>query len=480
MIDSNEGTTPTAAWPRSRPARSKRGPLHEISRRSIAVVHHTLGRGRPRATSPFRGVRWTIAYVSLLLYTFVIISYRLPIGDVVMAAALIGILVQRDNLVLPRFLVWMLLFVAWCAIGYSRTAYPNLVSPELLQLTKVWLVALAAANTVRSRAQLRFFLVVFLACYALFPIRGAIFNYLIYRQTAGGRMVWNFVFDNPNDLAAITLLPLSMAASLVVSENRGWVRIASLIGTATLTVIIVLSQSRGAFIALVLFGALALLGQRRRARVLLTIGALGAVVALAAPSSVWERMRGLARITDVTQLDEVDPEGSARQRFEIWRVAVTIVAENPLTGVGWGAYALAHNRTAYRPNFAITAHGKRDTHSTLLNVAAETGYPGVLLFLAFLTALGVHVERTRRRARTVMPLQAQQLYYLELGFLAFLVAGFFGSFAKMAFLYLHAALLWATAEICRRELIALARPGPPSVSLPSAPPMRRRLARRRR
>ena len=93
-----------------------------------------------------------------------------------------------------------------------------------------------------------------------------------------------------------------------------------------------------------------------------------------------------------------------------------------------------------------TALGQRDTHSTYLNVLAETGYPGLLLFLALLWVAVHEAEQARRHCRRAQPRLALQLKYLELGLLAFLVAGVWGSFGKLSFLYLHLALLWSVAQ----------------------------------
>ena len=60
-----------------------------------------------------------------------------------------------------------------------------------------------------------------------------------------------------------------------------------------------------------------------------------------------------------------------------------------------------------------------------------------------------HAERTRRARAREFPALTAQLLYLELGLFAFLVAGVFGSFAKLSFVYLHIAMIWALAEDCR-------------------------------
>jgi O-antigen ligase len=237
------------------------------------------------------------------------------------------------------------------------------------------------------------------------------------------------------------------------------VRLGSGVSVLVLTLLILMTQSRGALIALVLLTALALGAQRRRLRTLLFVAAGGGVVSLFAPSGVWERAAGLVHATDTSTLRQVDEEGSAEQRFLIWKVATGIISEHPVTGVGLGAYPLAHEEHATAAGFPRTAWGKRDTHSTYLNVAAETGAVGLLLFLGMLGAVLAGAERARRRLRDRDPAGAGRLWLLQAGLLAYLTAGVFGSFAHLSHLYLFLALVTAVSLETAPGAGAGGRPG---------------------
>ena len=409
---------------------------------------------------PWKGVEWSLTYVAFLVYIFVVTTYKLRIGDVAMAGALLGVLFVRQGVRVTAPLLWMGAWVVWSAIGSLQSEYSSLVMDEVITIGKVWLIAFVAVNTLRTKATIRLYCVFFLGCYALFPTRGAIFNYL-GGYTVFGRALWNYIYSNPNDLAALTLLQLSIAVSLLRVEWHKWTRYCVLLGCAVLPVLILMTQSRGAFLALAIFVALYIAGQKKRARALIAVGALAAIVVMAAPGGVWKRVSGLAHFgTQTSELKQVDEEGSAFQRYEIWRVARAIIADHPAFGVGFGAYPEAHRAYVAGGGFNRVARGGRDTHSTYLNVAAETGFIGLTLFMAAMIAVLASAERARRRWRAVIPDGAQQLYALELGMIAYLIAGLFGSFAKLSFLYLHVALLVAVAhwlEEAGRE--ALARQG---------------------
>jgi hypothetical protein len=53
-----------------------------------------------------------------------------------------------------------------------------------------------------------------------------------------------------------------------------------------------------------------------------------------------------------------------------------------------------------------------------------------------------YAERVRRAARRVVPADALLLLYLELGLLAFLVAGIWGSYESLPPTYVHLVLIW--------------------------------------
>lgn len=422
----------------------------EVSRRPLQMVQTTLAETlAPR--SPVKGVKWSFGYLTFLFYILVITTYRIPAGTEAMVLALVALPFQSGRLRVPPLLALLGAFIVWCAIGYVTSPYRETVWDAVLDDGKIWLIALVTVNALRTRPQLRLFLLFFLGCFALYPVRGALFNYFIYNERLLGRAHWNFIYANPNDLAAFCLLQLSIAAGLLVTEPKGWTRRAALAGIAVLPFLILLTQSRGAVIALAVFSLFAFASQRLKLRRVLLALIIGAGVVVAAPSSVWTRMQGLRNATDTSNLSAVDAEGSAEQRYEIWRVASAIIADHPVSGVGRGAYKLAHQAYASRSEFKPIAAGYRDTHSTYLNLLAETGVVGFLLFVGLVTVTLVDARRTRRRCRRLFPRAALQLKFLELGLVTYLIAAVFGSVSHLVFTHLYLAIVYGATQVLKQE-----------------------------
>ncbi|HEX6629041.1 MAG TPA: O-antigen ligase family protein [Gemmatimonadaceae bacterium] len=393
-------------------------------------------------------IKWTFGLAGLLLYILVITSYRLPLGEVAIMMSLGGAVLQRGHARFPAYLGWFVAFAIWAVLSSMQTDYPDWVMPELVTLIKLCLIVFAAASALQTPAQLRVFMVFFLGCFALFPLRGAVFNFFIYHSDMQGRAIWNLLYSNPNDLGAMALLQLSMTCALLVVVPKGWVRWAATAGVIALPMLILMTQSRGVFLGLTVFIVLAFLGHHRRLRLTLQLLIVAAVLASAAPSSVWARLQTLRSATDASTLDDVDgAEGSARQRYEIWRVAFKIIREHPITGVGIGAYRPVHEQYALNPEFNPTAEGQRDTHSLYFNVLAETGFPGFALYIGMLCVVMYTAERARRRCKRVFQTGAKQLLLLEAGLLAFLVASIFGSLPYLPHLLLHLVLLYAVSKV---------------------------------
>ena len=408
--------------------------------------------GRARAVPP----EWSLSLIGVLAYIAAAVTYRVPVATPAMVLAVAGLFFER-RITVPLFVGLFALFLTWATFGYTASIDQATTMDQTIVMSKILLICFVIANVSRTSWRMRVFMIFFLACFAAFPARGTMVNYFIVRYTIFGRALWNYIYSNPNDLAALTFFPLSLSVAVALTEPKGWIKRAAVVGTAVLPLMILVTQSRGALIGLVASGLIFFMlhSRGRRLKSLLAAGAVAVVLLPFVPSSAWTRFAGMVNLTSVQTIAEADPEGSAEARWNIWRVAGTIIKENPVTGIGLGVYPRAHAMYSVRVGVPVTAIGFRDTHSTYLNVAAETGVPGLALFLLMVGVVVVSCERTRQKARGSP--RAEQLLALELGLLAFMLAGIFGSFAKLSFLYIQLAVMWAVADITKRELAATTR-----------------------
>jgi probable O-glycosylation ligase (exosortase A-associated) len=428
---------------------------NDVPARAAHQVPLPPARAVANQVSPRPGVglkHWSLSFVGVLAYIFAAVTFRLPIVGPSIVAALFGLVFERRRVVLPAFLVLFGFFVAWSGIGYGYSIDPGVTWEALDTLAKILVIAFVIVNVTRDSWRLRSFTIFFLACFAAFPARGTLFNYFVGGYTEYGRAVWNFIYRNSNDLAGLTFFPLSLSISTAMTETRRWIKVTAQIGVAVLTLIILLTQSRGALIALVLCAVCFFImnTKGKRLRTLFTGFAVVIVILPFVPESAWRRFSGLRSLTSTTTVAQADPEGSAEGRYNIWRVASAIIAANPMTGVGIGTYRIAHASYAGEVGVPQSALGPKDTHSTYLNVAAETGIPGLILFVAMIGAAWIKADRVRRRAKET--LRGTQLMVAEIGLLGFLAAGVFGSYSRYSFLYIQLSYIWLLADLTEKEV----------------------------
>ena len=69
-------------------------------------------------------------------------------------------------------------------------------------------------------------------------------------------------------------------------------------------------------------------------------------------------------------------DSSSEERLTLWRDALGMFKQNPITGTGFNTYEFMHRVGSYR-----------DTHNYYLKVLAETGLVGIVLFLFLLRML---------------------------------------------------------------------------------------------
>jgi O-antigen ligase len=401
----------------------------------------------------------TVALFGLAIYLFCVHSFKLPIASVGIGIGVIGVLMHPKGLSVPTPFVFMCAFLVWCTFASTQSQFTGVVGPALIDYLKILLIFFVALNACQSMAQLAVFIGLWVLMFGLYPARGTYFNFFGGIGTFG-RYGWNFSFANYNDLAAYAILALSLSAFLLAGRFPKWVRTAAMASTAGLALLVVITQSRGAFIGLVVAFALMLFRSRSRTR-LIRFGLIAAVgIVLAAPGAVWERFSRMKFLTSTDTIGEAD--SSAEQRWVLLQIAAEIAKQNAITGVGLGAYSDAHGVYAEERQEWAMGRGNRDAHNMYLSLLAETGIPGLLLFVGMLGSTLVRASRTEKALRTRLPLEAEQLRILRFGLVAYMISAIFGSFHRVSFLYLFIAVLWTAAVLFEQQLRAVTQAAPAS------------------
>ncbi|MCW2949033.1 MAG: O-antigen polymerase [Thermoleophilia bacterium] len=241
-------------------------------------------------------------------------------------------------------------------------------------------------------------------------------------------------FADPNEFAAALVPAMAFGLPLAESAQSTLVR---WVGRSAVTVCligVVTSGSRGGVLALLVAFAVVLLGSRGRERVRLTGWTLVTIAGVAA----WLALTPAAS-TITARLADHDSSG----RTELWTVAVREMRAEPLHGVGLGNYPV---RSRYfvdgLANQDLFLRDARTTHSTPLELLAELGIVGLLLYYGFIVGCLAAGVRAIRLART---LGESQLSAAARG----MVAGIIAAVAATLFLSnQYQELTWVLCGAC--------------------------------
>ena len=263
---------------------------------------------------------------------------------------------------------------------------------------------------------------------------------------------------DPNDLAMVLLFPIGFATSFLLSRSSGW-RDRAMAGLALPLLIwgLLATQSRGGLLGLLVVFAVFAWG-RVRNKLLLLGGAALAGGVLFALSGIGSR----AVVQEGGGATAID--ASAQGRLDAWQAALNMALDKPWHGVGIDNFT--ENFFFYTPHWGGLA---KAVHSTWFQVLAETGFPGIVLFVALVLVTfrgGVGMLRRLRGLGTPEGvLLADRAEALVAALSGFMVAATFLTQAFTWPLYLLIALLVATRRIA--DTLILARAG---VRRPTYPP----------
>lgn len=206
-----------------------------------------------------------------------------------------------------------------------------------------------------------------------------------------------------NQLAGTILLVLPLTVALAVArgwngERRVW-RIACAILSLVLGGLLLLSQSRGGWLGFVVgIGVMGIFwwltlpaGKSRRRLGLLLLASLIAVMIIAAiigPTGLQRIWEEPPRETAVGNLNSI------LFRQELWHWSLEAIDDFPFTGVGLGAFRRAAPRLY--PLDVPFDYDIAHAHNIFLQVALDTGLPGLVAYVAILAlalVVGLNVAR---------------------------------------------------------------------------------------
>ena len=308
-------------------------------------------------------------------------------------------------------------------------------------LIKTILIFIVLVNVVRTerRMKLLIYLALAVSIYLCFHLindyRAGVFKIgLAETNTQRVAGAIRGLFDNSNDLALhlVTMIPIAFVMAI---ENKNPLRRIVMWGITLLMIAaVIITFSRGGFLALIAMSLVLVrkIGRRNKS---LAVGAmvLGVVFFLAvAPGAYAGRLSSIFN-------SAADLTGSSSQRTVVLKRSIMVALRYPVFGVGLG-------------NFHHKSEQELGTHNAYTQVAAEIGIAAMVFYIIFL----VHPLRKLRMVERELYERNEnsRYYYLAIGLqaslVAYMVASFFAAVAYQWYIYYLVAY-----AICLRRIYYL-------------------------
>ncbi len=197
-----------------------------------------------------------------------------------------------------------------------------------------------------------------------------------------------------------------------------WEKIITALSIPFILNLLILANSRAAFIAVIAIAVLSLIWIKGRLRWRVVAGTIAGIlmVLYLANDQFWKRQSTMEHYQD---------EGSAMSRIYLWKGAIHMWSDHPMGLGGNGFQTLA---IQYVPELRerMENKGAKTVHNTILLILVEWGLVGVFIFLGFVIHTFVILSRIRRDQKK----SPEYRYYIDamaiqMGLIAILTAGIF-------------------------------------------------------
>lgn len=366
---------------------------------------------------------------------------------------------------IPFLLIWVLSLA-----GLTRVSMPGVIKVSNLWLVlESWLIFLYFANNIRDR-RLVFNIVTVLILAGVLQSFLGIAQHLArgplglevfgetksYNVTAAGIELISRVsgtFGHPNNLAGYLVMLVLINLALLWAPISRRVKLLLWPTLLLISATLILTFSRGGWLALGFGGMLTLYlcilrWSRHRTVSFIVSLALLVIFLITSVGLIGPLRHRLFR----------EDYGAARSRIPMTQVALNIIYHHPWLGVGLGNYTFA------APDYDITREGisyefPRPVHNEFLLIAAEQGLPALALFLVILIYIFVQLFRlSRSRDNLVLPYIAIGLVGTYFAWCVFRLTDYNYVLLGDPF-WVLAGLSLALVEVSRREAAPLAPPG---------------------
>jgi len=359
--------------------------------------------------------------------------------------------VRRMQRVRSRTAVCLLGLVLWSALSVPGALNQGTAFQSWTELCRTAAISFVIAASVRSVRDVERVALVYFGVTVVY----AIVVLARFQLDAESWRLGRLYYYDANDFATLVVTAMPLGLYFVLAKRRPVVRAAALAGLALLAVCLIRSGSRGGFLAFLVVAAFVLMrvttipARSRLAGLVLILAVLSAT----ASDQYWAQMQTIVRPKQDYNLT------SEEGRLKVWKRGLDYMSAHPVFGVGANNFPVAEGTISPLARLAERGIGVRwgAAHNSYVQVAAELGVPGFVLFVALLWSAFASLRRAalRRRGGSTRPPTdelSRLAQTLMAAFIGFAVGALFLSLAYTDMLYTLVAMAMGLAKTARWDV----------------------------
>jgi len=336
-----------------------------------------------------------------------------------------------------RQLKTLMFFVFWMLMSVPLGAYPggsfSFLTQEYWKTLVVFFIVLAYVETRKEYENMIW----------IYILAGGLLGLLTIMTSSGPRLSISSDIYDANDTALQFIVVLPFVIWKYIS-SAGTKKILSGIISLFILIGIVLTQSRGGFIGMVAVITVTIIQIRRlekgKLKILLPALAVCCIALYFGSSEYFDR------ISTVFDTDKNYNYSSPYGRINVWKRGLEMMVNNPLLGVGVAGYMAADG-------FLFAADGARfqAAHNSFVQVGAELGFPGLLVFCYLIYSLIKEVRQIASRKFSIDQFYVINSYPIIGAWVGFIATAFFLSAAYAKVFYFQLAIAIVFIGIFKRR-----------------------------
>lgn len=393
-------------------------------------------------------------HVGLLLYYWLSLMSPhsiawggLPLPFIPMAAVLtiVGLVLSHDRQspFSSTTIVLLILLWLWTLITTLLAHHPEAAWQHWIAWSKIVLMTVVAVCLINNQLKLQAFIWVLILSIGYYGVKGGLFvlasggNHLVIGPIASA-------LSANNEIARAFIMTLPLMIFLALHSAKRLTRLALWAGSGLTVLALVGTNSRGGFVAFLAMIVVAWLRSQYKLQALLVT----AMVIVAAFYVLPEERVAGTRDRYAT-IDDYSEDTSFQGRVIVWREALKIVRNDPITGGGFDIFDLSVGRAS---------------HNSYVEAAGEHGVVGLTLYILIIITAIAHLSGVIKICRHDPKLfWARDLARLmQLSFVGYLVGSLVINHAFFEYFYIQLSIVAALYIIVSK---AVTVPNPESIDI---------------